>query len=83
MPSIVKNMSTGVSSFNQIVADLKERGAADLDIPTLIIGIDCDEGEWKMVAEKRERFAQNPDALHLNGEVLKARNGAKPGPKIS
>lgn len=81
MPSIVKNMSTGVSSFNQIVADLKERGAADLDVPTLIIGIDCDDLEWQLVAEKRVRFAQNPAALHLNGEVLRERNGAKPGPK--
>lgn len=81
MPSIVKNMSTGVSSFNQIVADLKERGHADLDIPTLIIGIDCDEEEWKLVAEKRKRFAANPRSLLENGEVLGARNGAKPGPK--
>lgn len=81
MPSIVKNMSTGVSSFNQIVADLRERGHADLDIPTLIIGIDCDEEEWQAVAEKRKRFARNPQLLIQNGEVLGARNGAKPGPK--
>lgn len=81
MPSIVKNMSTGVSSFNQIVAELRERGHADLDIPTLIIGIDCDASEWEKVAEKRARYEQNPDLLHQNGEVLGARKGAKPGPK--
>lgn len=51
MPSIVKNMSTGVSSFNQIVSELKIRGHADLDIPTIIIGIDCDKDEWEKVEE--------------------------------
>ena len=81
MPSIVKNMSTGVSSFNQIVAELKERGHADLDIPTLIIGIDCEASEWGKVAEKRARYEQNPELLHQNDEVLGARKGAKPGPK--
>jgi hypothetical protein len=81
MPSIVKNMSTGVSSFTQIVSELKERGHADLDIPTLIIGIDCDKDEWNKVAEKRERFLSNPADLHLSGEVRGARNGSKPGPK--
>jgi hypothetical protein len=81
MPAIVKNMSTGVSSFNQIVADLRERGAADLDIPTLIIGIDCDPAEWQSIAEKRRQYALNPSLLLANGSVLKARSGAKPGPK--
>lgn len=33
-------MSTGVSFFEQIKADLEARGAADLDIPVLILGID-------------------------------------------
>ncbi|MGI8856725.1 MAG: BglII/BstYI family type II restriction endonuclease [Thermomicrobiales bacterium] len=33
-------MSTGVSYFEQIKADLEARGIADLDIPVLILGID-------------------------------------------
>lgn len=33
-------MSTGVSYFEQIKADLEARGVADLDIPVLILGID-------------------------------------------
>lgn len=33
-------MSTGVSYFEQIKADLETRGVADLDIPVLILGID-------------------------------------------
>jgi len=81
MPSIVKNMSTGVSSYTQIVAELQERGHSDLDIPTLIIGIDCDASEWEKIEEKRIRYLNNAEQLHLNGEVRGSRNGAKPGPK--
>jgi len=33
-------MSTGVSYFEQIKADLETRGAADLDVPVLVLGID-------------------------------------------
>lgn len=32
-------MSTGVSYFEQFVWDLQQRGAADIDIPVLILGI--------------------------------------------
>jgi hypothetical protein len=81
MPSIVRNMSTGVSSFNQIVMDMKERGVADLDLPTIIIGIDCNENEWKMVEDKRERYRTNPKSLIESGEVRSGMKGAKPGPK--
>ena len=83
MPSIVKNMSSGVSSFNQIVMDMKERGVADLDIPTIIIGIDCDDKEWELVKDKRERYLKNPQALINAGEVRTGFKGAKPGPKIT
>lgn len=34
-------MSTGVSYFEQFVWDLETRGIADIDIPVLILGIDC------------------------------------------
>jgi hypothetical protein len=32
-------MSTGVSFFEQLVWDLKNRGEADIDIPVLVLGI--------------------------------------------
>ncbi len=83
MPSIVKNMSSGVSSFNQIVMDMKARGVADLDIPTIIIGIDCDDNEWNLVKDKRERYLKNPQSLVDAGEVRTGFGGAKPGPKLS
>ncbi|MCI0487753.1 MAG: restriction endonuclease [Blastocatellia bacterium] len=35
------DMSTGVSYFEQFVWDLENRGAADIDIPVLILGIDA------------------------------------------
>lgn len=81
MPAIVKNMSTGVSSFNQIVMDMKARGVADIDIPTLIIGIDCHDTEWENVVLKRQRYATDSLAMMESGEVSKGRKGAKPGPK--
>jgi hypothetical protein len=36
---VAGNMSSGVSYFEQITADLIARGEADLDIPTLVLGI--------------------------------------------
>jgi Restriction endonuclease BglII len=45
-----KNMSTGVSYFEQFVWDLDHRGVADIDIPVLIYGIDDCQ------TEKQERL---------------------------
>jgi hypothetical protein len=56
MPSMIKYMSTGIGSFTQITSDLRERGVSDLDIPTIIIGIDCKKTEWEYIgAKKHER----------------------------
>jgi len=41
MRSMASEMSTGVSYFEQIKADLEYRGVANLDIPTLVLGIDA------------------------------------------
>lgn len=38
---VIKRMSTGVSYYEQIKADLEARGEADLDIPVLIIGVEA------------------------------------------
>ena len=40
MAQLVKEMSSGVSYFEQFVWDLEKRGTADIDIPVLILGID-------------------------------------------
>jgi hypothetical protein len=34
-----REMSTGVSYFEQFVWDLEQRGVSDIDIPVLILGI--------------------------------------------
>ena len=39
--SMVAEMSSGVSYFEQFAWDLKKRGVADIDIPVLILGIDA------------------------------------------
>lgn len=36
---LAKEMSTGVSYFEQFVWDLEQRGVADIDIPVMIVGI--------------------------------------------
>jgi hypothetical protein len=81
MPSMIRHMSTGVSSFAQICMDMDQRGEADLDLPTLIIGFECSKEEWTRVNEKRERFKTHSDEMIANGEVSTGRKGAKPGPK--
>ncbi len=40
MRRLALEMSTGVSYFEQMKADLESRGVADLDIPVVILGID-------------------------------------------
>ncbi|MBI1900773.1 MAG: hypothetical protein HYS13_06640 [Planctomycetia bacterium] len=81
MPELVRDMSTGVSSFNQIVMDMGERGEADLDIPTLVIGIGLTPREKTLCAAKRERFRTSRDEMLAAGEVSRGRAGARPGPK--
>lgn len=39
--TLAKQMSTGVSYFEQFVWDLQQRGQADIDVPVLILGIDA------------------------------------------
>jgi hypothetical protein len=41
--TLAKEMSTGVSYFEQFVWDLENRGKADIDIPVLILGIHDDK----------------------------------------
>lgn len=39
--AFAEEMSTGVSYFEQFVWDLEARGISNIDIPVLILGIDC------------------------------------------
>ena len=39
LKAFVNDMSTGVSYFEQFVWDLEHRGASNIDIPVLILGV--------------------------------------------
>lgn len=41
MATLQKEMSTGVSTFQQIKTDLECRGVSNIDIPVLVLGVDC------------------------------------------
>ena len=69
--SMIPHMSTGVSSFNQIIMDIKARGESDLDIPVLIIGFECSSDGWKLVEKIRSNGIIKETGLQ----------GTIPGPK--
>jgi hypothetical protein len=79
--SLVKEMSTGVSSFDQITIDMEHRGVADIDIPTLVIGIGCTDKELIDCVAKRVRFSKYKEAMLASGEVSMGNKGEAPGPK--
>ena len=68
---MLKYMSSGVSSFNQIVMDIKARGESDIDIPVVILGFECTEYDWNVVNQIREKGVSEDTGL----------KGNKPGPK--
>lgn len=43
MATLQKEMSTGVSTFQQIKTDLECRGVSNIDIPVLVLGVDCNK----------------------------------------
>jgi hypothetical protein len=78
---VVKDMSTGVSAFDQIIVDMANRGVADIDLPTLVIGIGLTKEEEQGCREKRQRFQSQRAAMIASGEVSKGMRGSSPGPK--
>jgi hypothetical protein len=79
MPSLSREMSTGVSSFSQIVNDMKHRGEADLDVPTLVIGIGLTTAEQEACEAKRARFRTAATEMIEAGEVGTSRTGTTAG----
>lgn len=63
MHGFSKEMSTGVSYFEQFAWDLDQRGVSDIDIPVLIIGVDVD-----VIIEPKQEVAIGSE----NGEILEA-----------
>ena len=47
------NMSTGVSSFEQLLIDFENRGESNIDIPVLVVGIGLTDQEKKATKRKQ------------------------------
>jgi hypothetical protein len=77
---LVKQMSTGVSSFDQLLVDFSNRGESNIDIPVFIVGIGLKEQE-KEKAEKLKLLFKNNKKKALATITLREYNGSKPGPK--
>jgi hypothetical protein len=41
MRDLAREMSTGVSYFEQVKSDLESRGVGDIDVPVLVLGVDA------------------------------------------
>lgn len=77
---LVKQMSTGVSSFDQLLVDFENRGESNIDIPVYVIGIGLSEVERKKTQKMQELFLINKKEA-LKKIRLRKYNGALPGPK--
>jgi hypothetical protein len=87
MHGFSKEMSTGVSYFEQFAWDLTTRGVGNIDIPVLILGIDADmlttrERELPIGAEPGEIFEDNVQTAPGVAEALNKgkKNRRRPRP---
>ena len=77
---LVKQMSSGVSSFEQLLVDLENRGESNIDIPVLVISIGLTDEEKTRCQTHRDLFRTNRKEA-LKRIKLRKYNGALPGPK--
>lgn len=77
---LVKFMSTGVSSFEQLLVDFEHRGESNIDIPVFVMSIGLTDEEKTKSQTLRELFKSNRVEA-LTKMKLRKYNGSKPGPK--
>lgn len=77
---LVKEMSSGVSYFEQLLVDIQNRGVSNLDIPVLIIGIGLTDDE-KIKTQKLQNLFKSNKKEALKRFRLRKYNGSLPGPK--
>lgn len=77
---LVKQMSTGVSSFDQLLVDFENRGESNIDIPVFVIGIGLTEQEKERAEKLGDLFKNNKKEALVSIKLRKYR-GSKPGPK--
>lgn len=82
VPSVelVRQMSTGVSSFEQLLVDFENRGESNIDIPVYVLSIGLTDEEKTKCQTLRELFKTNRKEA-LAKIKLRKYNGSKPGPK--
>lgn len=77
---LVRLMSTGVSSFEQLLVDFENRGESNIDIPVFVLSIGLTDKEKTKSQTFRELFRTNR-AEALSKIKLRKYSGSKPGPK--
>lgn len=77
---LVKQMSTGVSSFEQLLVDFENRGESNIDIPVFVVSIGLTEEEKTKCQTLRDLFKTNRKEA-LSKIKLRKYTGSKPGPK--
>lgn len=77
---LVKEMSTGVSSFDQLLVDFENRGESNIDIPVYVIGIGMTATE-QVEARELQILFKNNRVEALKKIKLREYNGSLPGPK--
>lgn len=78
---LVRRMSTGVSGFEQIVIDFKNRGEADIDIPVFVLGLGLTDKERQDCENRAKLFRRNPKLAYQKRTAIKPGAKTKPGPK--
>lgn len=77
---LVKQMSTGVSSYDQLLVDLQYRGESNIDIPVFIMSLGLTDKEKTKTKELQELFKSNKREA-MKKIHLRKYNGSLPGPK--
>ena len=77
---LVKFMSTGVWSFEQLLVDFEHRGESNIDIPVFVMSIGLTDEERTKCKTLRELFRTNKKEALLKIKLRKY-NGSAPGPK--
>jgi len=77
---LVKQMSTGVSSFEQLLVDFENRGESNIDIPVFVLSIGLTNKEKIESQILRKLFKTNKKEA-LAKIKLRKYHGSKPGPK--
>ncbi len=77
---LVQEMSTGVSSFDQLMVDFQYRGESNIDIPVYVLGIGLTKEEEMASKEKRQLFKVNKKLAEASLGIRKY-HGSPPGPK--